>query len=207
MLIGGPGNDTLDGKGHFLAIDQLDGGTGNDKLDGGPAGSPLEKIDGGPDIDTVSYASRTLGVVIDLAGTSGGEDQIVNVENAYGGSGDDTILGNDAPNALFGMDGNDTIGGYGGKDTLNGSGGNDKLWGDAGNDSLVGGDGADTLRGGDGADWFSSWTGVDTVSFDDHAVPVTVTLDGVANDGAAEEGDNVLPGAETIVGGSAGATP
>ncbi|MDP9318990.1 MAG: calcium-binding protein, partial [Actinomycetota bacterium] len=71
---------------------------------------------------------------------------------------------------------------------------------------IAAGDGADTIQGGEGADWISSWTGVDTVTYDDHNVPVNVTLDGTANDGAAGEGDNVLPGAETIIGGSAGDT-
>src|SRR5581483_8857803 len=49
------------------------------------------------------------------------------VENAIGGSGDDTIAGNVLGNVLTGGDGFDTIDGYGGNDTLEGGLGNDLL--------------------------------------------------------------------------------
>jgi serralysin len=62
-------------------------------------------------------------------------------------------------------------------------------------------DGDDTLDGGPGADWMSGWTGFDTVTYADYTVPVTVTIDGVANDGAAGEGDNVLTNVERVFGG------
>ena len=58
------------------------------------------------------------------------------IENAKGGSGNDTILGNQ------------------GKNTLTGNGGNDTLKGAAGNDKLNGGTGDDTLTGGKGSDIF-----------------------------------------------------
>ncbi|MBP7241558.1 M10 family metallopeptidase C-terminal domain-containing protein [Amaricoccus sp.] len=67
------------------------------------------------------------------------------IENAFGGAGDDTILGNAAQNQLRGG---------GGRDTLRGLGGDDVLEGGAGADVLNGGDGADVLRGGAGADRF-----------------------------------------------------
>ena len=58
------------------------------------------------------------------------------IENAKGGTGNDTIKGNSADNHLFGFDGDDY------------------LDGGAGNDQLEGGRGADTLTGGKGADTF-----------------------------------------------------
>ena len=58
------------------------------------------------------------------------------IENAKGGTGNDTIKGNSAANYLFGFDGDDTIDGG------------------AGNDQIEGGRGADTLTGGKGADHF-----------------------------------------------------
>jgi Ca2+-binding RTX toxin-like protein len=201
-LIGGPGNDTLDGKGGQPDI--LQGGPGNDTLAGGPAGSSYDQLDGGADLDTVSYASRTSGVKIYLDGTTGGEDKISNVENAVGGAGDDAILGDLGPNALFGGGGNDALDGNAGDDKLYGMGGNDSLDGQAGNDVVAGGDGADTLMGGAGADWIAGYAGVDTVSYEGYILPVTVILDGVANDGAAGEGDFVASDVENIVGGSAG---
>jgi VCBS repeat-containing protein len=66
------------------------------------------------------------------------------IENAIGGSGDDTIMGNAAGNVLTGN---------GGNDVLYGMEGNDTLYGNAGNDSLMGGLGRDQLFGGDGDDW------------------------------------------------------
>ncbi|MGJ7040534.1 serralysin [Shinella sp. BE166] len=56
------------------------------------------------------------------------------IENAKGGSGNDSILGNEAKNKLYGN---------GGNDTLNGGGNTDRLDGGAGNDKLTGGFGAD----------------------------------------------------------------
>ena len=204
-LFGGSGDDMLDGKGG--QPDELYGESGNDKLDGGPAGSIVDILDGGVDTDTISYASRTASLEIVLDGSvSGTEDKILNVENALGGSGDDKLIGTDGSNVLFGGGGNDGFDGKGGNDTLNGGNGNDTIWGGAGNDTIAAGDGADTIMGGDGADWMSGWTGLDTVKYDDHAAGVTVTLDGTANDGAAGEGDNVVPGVENIVGGSGGDT-
>ena len=66
------------------------------------------------------------------------------IENAVGGGGDDTLIGNTIANTLTGNAGNDTINGGDGNDTLYGGAGNDRLTGGAGNDQLHGGDGADT---------------------------------------------------------------
>ncbi len=60
----------------------------------------------------------------------------VTIEQAHSGSGNDTLVGNDAANLLSSGAGNDT------------------LEGGAGNDTLVGGAGADRLSGGAGADVF-----------------------------------------------------
>jgi len=59
------------------------------------------------------------------------------IENAIGGSGNDTITGNAANNVQSGGLGNDTLSGGLGNDTLNGGGGVDVLAGEAGNDRLV----------------------------------------------------------------------
>ncbi|MCY7279803.1 MAG: M10 family metallopeptidase C-terminal domain-containing protein, partial [Sphingomonas bacterium] len=58
------------------------------------------------------------------------------IENAIGGSGNDTLIGNDANNLL------------------DSGGGNDSLNGGAGSDTLTGGSGIDTLTSGSGADIF-----------------------------------------------------
>jgi hypothetical protein len=61
------------------------------------------------------------------------------IENATGGSGSDTLVGNDAKNTLKGMSGKDTLKSGAGKDLLYGGAGNDQLNGGAGNDYLKGG--------------------------------------------------------------------
>lgn len=68
-----------------------------------------------------------------------------NIENAIGGTGDDTLLGNALNNVL------------------NGGAGNDTLTGDVGNDTLQGGVGSDWLNGGLGNDVYSVDTSGDTV--------------------------------------------
>ncbi len=160
-LYGGTGNDTIRGMG---GNDLLDGGIGNDVLEGGEGDDTLvggtgdDAIDGGDGTNTVSYAARTTAVTIDLdtgtAGELGESDTIVNVDNALGGSGDDTILGDDARNHLLGMDGNDTLRGLAGKDLLEGGDGDDELHG--GDDFDVIGTGSavtvDRVFGGGGID-------------------------------------------------------
>jgi serralysin len=59
------------------------------------------------------------------------------IENAIGGSGNDTIFGNDVANDLNGMRGNDTILGGGGADVITGGAGNDAIDGGAGSDAAL----------------------------------------------------------------------
>ena len=76
------------------------------------------------------------------------------IERAFGGSGNDTLTGNQANNTLYGYAGNDSLYGNAGNDTLRGLEGNDRLVGGIGNDFLYGGRGLDTLFGNAGADRF-----------------------------------------------------
>jgi Ca2+-binding RTX toxin-like protein len=85
-----------------------------------------------------------------------------------------------------------------GDDVLAGTPADDSLYGRAGNDALLGLGGKDELDGGPGADGISGGSGDDSVSYT--GAPVNVTLDGQANDGAAGEGDNVLPDVEDVYG-------
>lgn len=77
------------------------------------------------------------------------------IENAIGGSGNDTVSGNAAHNRLTGGDGADNLNGRAGNDTLLGGAGNDTLTGSTGSDLLVGGTGMDKFFGGDQADTVS----------------------------------------------------
>ncbi|MDR2155066.1 MAG: M10 family metallopeptidase C-terminal domain-containing protein, partial [Burkholderiaceae bacterium] len=87
------------------------------------------------------------------------------IENANGGSGDDTINGNATANVLNGNAGNDTLNGGAGDDTLSGGDGNDILDGGTGGNTLDGGAGDDILRLGgvlSGANTIAGGTGTDT---------------------------------------------
>jgi len=75
------------------------------------------------------------------------------IENANGGSGNDTINGNVIANVLNGNAGNDTINGGAGNDTINGGDGNDTIDGGSGVDVMNGGNGDDLFR------IFNGWTG------------------------------------------------
>ena len=92
------------------------------------------------------------------------------IENVKGGSGKDTITGNQVGNKLYGN---------GGDDTLNG---------DAGNDLLVGGAGADKLNGG---------SGIDTASYAGAGKGVSVSLVGAGTNDA--KGDT-FSSIENIIG-------
>ena len=130
-----------------------------------------------------------------------------------GGSGNDTVTGGPASDQLFGDEftesasgGADTIAGGGGSDFVIGSGGNDSADGGAGQDQILAGFGDDTLLGGDGDDTLvdggtgatetggnddvNGQAGEDTAAYQREA-DVSVSLDGLANDGIAGEADNV----------------
>jgi Ca2+-binding RTX toxin-like protein len=209
VLMGGPGNDTLDGQG---GPDTFIGGAGTDTVDYSSRTEPINASIGGAAND--GGASD-----FDIA-SQRGDDITGDIENVKGGSGDDTIIGNAAANSLDGGGGNDLIEGGGGADDLTGGSGDDTLRGGSGNDDLIGGDGNDyldggpgndnldggagddTLYGGPGADLLDGGPGTDTVDYHDYTTPVSVTPDGVANDGAAGEGDNVTDTVEGAIGGS-----
>jgi len=190
-LDGGPGDDTLLGGGGVdvmrgrAGADTLEGGDGNDWLDGG-AGPDI--LRGGLGIDTASYASGTLGVTVSLVAgvgglqaASGGDaegDALYGFENITGGSGNDTLTGDEAANWLTGGAGDDVLDGAGG------------------NDTLTGGPGADTLRGG---------AGRDVVSYAGSLAGVTLSLVAAPGTGlqSASGGDatgDMLSGFEAVIG-------
>ena len=181
-LIGNDANNQLDGLG---SDDILLGRGGNDVLDGGPGPDLLQGDDGR---DTVTYAARSesVRVTLDAASNDGGagerDDVRDDVEVIEGSSNDDTLIGSDGPNTLRGNRGQDTLDGRGGTDLL--EGGDDF-------DQLTGGTGPDFLLGGDGTD---------ITSYADRANGVTVTLDGVRDDGGPEDVHADLVDVEIVVG-------
>jgi Ca2+-binding RTX toxin-like protein len=115
----GPGTSTISGlAGDDTLIEGADANnTGNDTFHGGTGN------------DTVDYTARThaLSVTMDDTTHSGdtahGEADVidVDVENLYGGTGDDTLVGNALDNDIEGGDGDDILAGGAGNDTLVGA--------------------------------------------------------------------------------------
>ena len=117
LLIAGEGGDVVDGgDGDDVIIagagaDRVDGGSGADRFVAA-AGDGNDSVEGGDGADTLDLSGTTAAAVIDLSsGTaeSGdiGEDRISGVENVVAGSGNDTIVANEAVNFLSGGDGED----------------------------------------------------------------------------------------------------
>ncbi|MBX7496424.1 M10 family metallopeptidase C-terminal domain-containing protein [Qipengyuania sp. 6B39] len=121
--------------------------------------------------DTLDYSgysqSQTINLNEEAFSSVGGEVGNVVIargtviENAIGGSGADTIYGNDGQNTIDGGAGDDLIFGGNGGDFLIGGAGNDQIEGGGGWDWLRGRDGNDILRGGSGNDWIAGEDGND----------------------------------------------
>lgn len=134
-------------------------------------------------------------------------------DGVEGGLGNDDISGGSLDDELHGESGNDTIDAASGNDVIDGGfdhddifgrEGDDTLVGNAGNDELRGGSDGDTLDGDIGTDLLNGGTGVDTASYATRVgANLTITLDGVANDGAAAgaENDNLIA-IENVIGGA-----
>jgi hypothetical protein len=128
----------------------------------------------GPGNDT--YTGRTTGTTADVV---------------HGGDGDDILRGGTANDALFGDAGNDQVAGQGGDDGVDGGTGDDQL--EFGGPAMAAGagSGADDVHGG---------PGTDRTSYLDRGAKVSVSLDDLAGDGVAAEGDNVHGDMEVVVG-------
>ncbi|MCI4660960.1 MAG: hypothetical protein MRY63_03945 [Neomegalonema sp.] len=74
------------------------------------------------------------------------------IEDAKGGTGNDTLIGNEGANLLLGGGGADQIFGLAGDDAINGHLGDDRLLGHDGADLIIGGNGDDQIDGGTGDD-------------------------------------------------------
>lgn len=118
-----------------------------------------------------------------------------------GGPGRDDLEGptSDFPVTLLGGEGDDRLDGGDGADLLDGGPGDDLVDGDDGDDEVHGGPGDDTVSGGRvrSRDLVDGGPGLDSslADWNDNTAdpePISVTLDGRANDGRAGEGDNVI---------------
>jgi Ca2+-binding RTX toxin-like protein len=138
--------------------DALTGTNGKNIFIGGRGG---DSIKGGGGTDTVSYASSSEEVSVDLrlttAQISGGDardDMLSSIENLTGSKFSDILRGDGGANTLSGGAETDFISGYGGADILIGGAGSDRFYFNAG-------DGKDTIR-----DFVAGTSFEDVVVFD-----------------------------------------
>ena len=130
--------------------------------------------------------------------------------NADLGAGNDSFLGGAGNDVAHGGDGNDKLDSSPGNDQHFGDGGDDDIQGGAGNDVEDGGPGDDHIGGrlglssgrdnDQGGDTLRGGEGTDGLVLESHAGGMNITLDGLANDGAPGENDNVAADFEHIDG-------
>ncbi|HEX8106062.1 MAG TPA: calcium-binding protein, partial [Solirubrobacteraceae bacterium] len=210
---GGPGVDEVDATSRTTALKVT---LGDDVANDGAAGegdnvrSDVEDFSGGLAPDSI-FGSAAAN---DLSGGGGASTDTID-----GAGGDDTIYGRFGGDKLSGGAGADHVYGEEGDDRLDGGTEDDELRGGDGKDQLAGGTGADEVLGDrdddtltepaakDTGDVLTGGDGADTVSYNLRATPVTVSLDGAANDGnqvAPAENDDVS--AERVIGSRSGDT-
>ena len=180
-VITGPGDDTVSigdgddtaqtGAGDDLiiagaggGIDVIDGGLGSDTVSYPSAENPVLIDLRTADRSAQAAGATTIGAKLTddgydpttpvgyAEGLDIETDILISIENADGGAGNDTILGNDGNNTLQGMGGDDDLQGFAGNDALQGGTGNDLVSGGSGNDDVDGGRGDDNVSGGEGDD-------------------------------------------------------
>jgi Ca2+-binding RTX toxin-like protein len=202
-LTGGAANDVISGNDAANALDSASGEDvisglgGDDVLSGGTGDAGADTLDGGDGNDTAMGGPGDDA----LLGQAG-------ADSLDGGSGADSVSGGDGNDNLVGGAGGDSLDGEAGDDLLEGGApaligadGADQLKGGPGNDTIKGDAGDDVIDGGEGSDVMSGGDGEDTADYHVRFQNISVSFDGVANDGAALELDNVQPDIEDANGG------
>jgi Ca2+-binding RTX toxin-like protein len=200
-IFGDAGNDTISldalfddlhgGDGDDLVIstdaneDRLYGDAGNDTFESAEDPDDLDTEGGaaGDGIDTFDFSNRNA----DITAVSGTGNPFEGVENFIGGDGDDTLTGDDGPNSIAGGRGDDILTGLAGNDTFDPGPGRTQ-------DGVLVFSDDDTVNGGDGAH--------DFVTYKARTQDLVIGMDGVADDGASTETDNIGTTVEDLHGGS-----
>jgi Ca2+-binding RTX toxin-like protein len=116
---------------NVTGIENLFGGQGNNTFAFANGADFAGTVDGGQGVtNTLDYSAYTTAISVNLGAdtpTATGVTGINNIQNVIGGSGSDTITGDDAVNILDGRAGNDRLTGGGGNDTLIGGTDNDRF--------------------------------------------------------------------------------
>ncbi len=224
-LNGSADNDSLDGGAGDDLFPCLNVSDGADKIIGGTGHDTVDYS-----LRTVGVLVYTDGINNDgnlipgTANTDEHDNVQLDVETIFGSqTGDDLRGGENVANLIVGNGGGDYLRSSLGPadltahktdaapDTLMGGDGDDYL--DAifsyANQQLIGGNGNDLMRAGYGKDLVDGGAGSDTVSYNYRGLKsgtivgnVRISLDGIADDGETNEGDNVLPNVENAITGS-----
>ncbi len=189
-IVGTQSSDTLIGAGSNANILQGSGGTdiliglgGNDGLAGGRddddlfGGAGADVLNGGGGTDTAHYSGAATGVIVDMIanGANTGDaagDILISIERLTGSKFNDILLGTNNSETIFGGDGNDQIFGRGGNDSL---------------------------FGGNGSDFFDGGAGIDTVSYSDETIGLTIDLQSQGAGAGGAAGDRLVS-IENLVG-------
>ena len=224
----GAGRDTLSNFQNILGSafgDTLTGDANNNVIDGGGGNDVL---DGGGGVNTVSYASASAGVTVNLAlqGQSqdtigGGHETLSHFQNIVGSAFDDVLTGDANNNVIDGGGGSNVLDGGGGINTVSYAhatagvtvslalAGHSQDTIGAGHDTLsnfqniVGSAFNDTLEGDGGANVLDGAGGINTVSYAHSTAGVVVNL---AAQGAVQDtlgaGTDTLSNFQNVVGGA-----
>ena len=160
-IIGSAYADNITGNG---SANVIEGGTGNDILNGGGGGDTVSYASASASVSVNIHSSAVLGVNANQAIGGAGIDTLSNFIHITGSNYDDVLIGNTNAN------------------TLDGGSGNDLLIGGAGGDTLVGG------------------AGTDTVSYENAGASVSATLGGAALTHAGDAVSDIFSGIENLTG-------
>ncbi|WP_050466206.1 calcium-binding protein [Herbaspirillum chlorophenolicum] len=182
----------------YVRIQNAIGGAGDDIF---VASNVANRFDGGAGSNTVSYEHSSSSVKINLATGQGSQgdaegDTYVNIQNAIGGSADDTIVASAAVNAIDGGAGNNTVSYENSTagvkvDLFLGKGFNNDAQGDTYTNiqNATGGSGDDIFVGNGVANSFDGGSGNNTVSYEHSTGDVTINLATGAGSGGDAQGD------------------
>ncbi|MFC8190113.1 hypothetical protein ACFUMH_00470 [Cellulomonas sp. NPDC057328] len=188
----------LEARGQRLRL-TVDGRTVLDRtLSGRGAGTValgFETYEGTSTWDHIAYDTAP-GRACTVRGTAGADDLVgtPGPDVVCAGAGDDRVRGLGGDDVLVGGEGDDTLLGGDGQDLLQGGWGGDVLDGGPGGGRSEGGQGDDRFVTGalpDGPHQLVGGPGHDVADYGARTGGVTVTLDGLAGDGAPGEGDAV----------------
>ena len=166
----------------LTGVSNFTGGTAVLDDNGTPSSSADDYITFTPTTGFSDNASFDYSISDGKGGTSSATVIVAVGTVQNGGTGHDTLTGNDGNDILIGGTGEDTLIGNAGDDTLIGGNGTDLLLGNAGDDLLYGGNGTDTLRGGLGNDTLTGGNGGDVFVFASGEGTDTITDFKLSND-------------------------